>query len=515
MSGPAGEHAVVIGAGIGGLAAAIDLAVRGLRVTLLERAFGPGGKLRWADLDGVTFDAGPTVFTMRGVFDELFADAGASLSDHLTLRPLAVLARHAWSESERLDLFADPRQSAQAIGEFSGAVEARRFMEFCARSRRIFETLDGVFMRVQRPDPVSLAIATAPQGLGKLWGISPFTTLWQALGRHFHDPRLRQLFARYATYCGSSPFAAPATLMLVAHAEQLGVWTIDGGMRRLAEAMAALALTRGVSIRYGADVSEVLVARGRACGVKLGNNEHVIADIVICNTDAAALSLSLLGKKAEHAAPKSSAKTRSLSAVTWLLRTPVRGFPLHRHNVFFSRDYPAEFKDIFSGERLPTEPTVYVCAQDRDGDAAPAGECERIFCLMNAPPTGDRRPFDDSEIEKCSERTFKRLEACGLSLQRDPRTTQVTTPADFHRLYPGTGGALYGRASHGWMASFQRPGARSKLPGLYLAGGSTHPGPGVPMAAISGRLAAQCVMADLASTRRSHTTAMPGGMSMH
>ncbi len=506
------HHAVIIGAGVGGLAAAIDLAGRGLSVTVLERADGPGGKMRGVALGDRTLDAGPTVLTMRPVFEQLFDDAGASLADHATLRPLDVIARHAWSESERLDLFADPQRSAQAIGDFAGAAAAKEFEDFSGRAKRIFDTLDQSFMRAQRPDPVSLAITVAPQGLGRLWGISPFTTLWQALGRHFRDPRLRQLFGRYATYCGASPFEAPATLMLVAHAEQTGVWTVDGGMHQLAAAMAQLAVARGVTIRYGTDVAEVLVARGRACGVRLADNEHLIADAVISNADAAALSSGLFGRKAEHAAPRLPPRARSLSAVTWTMNATAQGFPLHRHNVFFSRDYPAEFSDLGRGQ-LPRDPTVYICAQDRDdGTPYPAGQ-ERLLCLINAPATGDGQPFDAREIEQCRETTFRRLEACGLSLDCKPAETIVTTPADFHRLYPATGGALYGRASHGWLASFQRPAARSKLPGLYLAGGSTHPGPGVPMAAISGRLAAQCLIADLASTRSSRATAMRGGTS--
>jgi 1-hydroxycarotenoid 3,4-desaturase len=507
------QQTVIIGTGVGGLAAAIDLASHGLGVTMVERASGPGGKLRGVSLAGLTLDAGPTVFTMRRVFDELFADAGTSLAEHLTLRPLATLARHAWDGGARLDLFADPNQSAQAIGEFAGAAEAKRFLEFCARSRQIFQTLDLSFMRAQRPDPIRLAMAVAPEGLGKLWGISPFTTMWQALGRHFHDPRLRQLFARYATYCGSSPFAAPATLMLVAHAELMGVWTIDGGMFRLAQVMARLATERGVTIKYDSDVAEVLVAHGRACGVRLRTGERIDADAVICNTDTAALSSGLLGAKAGQAAPKVPLKARSLSATTWLMNAKPQGFPLRRHNVFFSSDYVTEFDDIIGREQLPNDPTVYVCAQDRNNAAQTRDGPERLLCLVNAPPIGDHHSFDSSEIELCTERTFRRLENCGLHLHPSPAATMITTPTDFHRLYPGTGGALYGRASHGWMASFQRPAARSRLPGLYLSGGSTHPGPGVPMAAISGRLAAQCVTADLGSTRRFRATATRGGIS--
>jgi 1-hydroxycarotenoid 3,4-desaturase len=182
--------------------------------------------------------------------------------------------------------------------------------------------------------------------------------------------------------------------------------------------------------------------------------------------------------------------------------------------VFFSQDYAAEFRDICGADRLPSDPTVYVCAQDRGGtDAPPSLNPERLFLIINAPARGDIAPFRPEEIERCKIATCKTLARSGLKLTMSPATATVTQPADFARLFPATGGALYGMASHGWQASFRRPSARSKIPGLYLAGGSVHPGPGVPMAAMSGRLAASRIMQDLASTRRSIPAAMRGGIS--
>ncbi len=207
------RQVVVIGGGVGGLVAALELACAGLDVTLLERAATPGGKLRQVAVAGQRLDAGPTVFTMRWVFESIFADAGAVLSDHLSLRPASVLARHAWTADQSLDLFADLEQSADAIGRFAGAAEAAGFRAFSAEAQRIYATLEKPFIRGARPSMGSLV---RDAGAVALWGIRPFDTLWKALSQHFRDPRLRQLFGRYATYCGSSPFLAPATLMLVA-----------------------------------------------------------------------------------------------------------------------------------------------------------------------------------------------------------------------------------------------------------------------------------------------------------
>ena len=505
--------AVVIGAGVGGLVAALELAGRGLEVTVLERAGAPGGKMREVMAGGAAVDAGPTVFTMRWVFEEIFAEAGASLAEHLTLLPVEVLARHAWSGGQRLDLFADRERSAGAIGAFAGRAEAEGYRAFCARAGRIYATLEQPFIRAARPgSPLSLVRAA---GFAEMRGISPFSTLWRALGEHFRDPRLRQLFGRYATYCGSSPFLAPATLMLVAHVEQDGVWLVAGGMHRIAVALAGLAAAKGAVFRYGAEVREVLTEGGRASGVVLASGERIAADAVVVNADVAAVAAGMLGAGVAKATPRIAPAQRSLSAVTWAMRVSASGFPLVRHNVFFSGDYEAEFRDIFRRGALPGEPTVYVCAQDRDdgGGGAPDGP-ERLLCLVNAPASGDSRPFPASEIAQCEERMIRLLAHCGLTLERAAERTAITTPEGFDRLFPATGGALYGQATHGAMASFRRPGARTTVPGLYLAGGSTHPGPGVPMAALSGRLAAASVMADRTSSAPSGRRAMRGGMSM-
>lgn len=505
---------VVIGAGVGGLVAALELARRGVAVTVLERASQPGGKMREVEVGQVRLDAGPTVFTMRWVFEEIFAAAGSALSAHLRLQPVDVLARHAWSRDERLDLYADTARSAAAIAAFANPAEARRYLDFCARARAVYQSLEGPFIRSSRPSPLALVQRFGLARLGDLWRISPFATLWGALGEHFHDARLRQLFARYATYCGSSPFLAPATLMLVAHVEQDGVWLVEGGMHRVAVALATLAERRGATFRYGAEATEILAPRGRAVGVRLATGETLAADAVVVNADVAALASGCFGGAVSRAVTAAPRSARSLSAVTWSMQAETEGFPLLRHTVFFSDHYAAEFDDIFRRSRLPASPTVYVCAQDRDDrDGAPPRGPERLLCLVNAPPTGDTHPFDAAEIEQCAEQTFRQLERCGLRVHRRPETTVMTTPAQFERLFPATGGALYGRASHGWRASFSRPGATSRLPGLYLSGGSVHPGPGVPMAALSGRVAASMVLADLGSMRRSHPVVTAGGTS--
>lgn len=485
------RHVVVVGAGVGGLTAALSLARRGVRVTVLERAAEVGGKLR--QVDGV--DAGPTVFTMKWVFEALFAELGESLEAHLELEPLELLARHAWRSGGTLDLFQDVERTADAIGTFAGAKDAQGYRAFAARSADIYRTLRGPWVTAERPSLVELMRRVGFLNMGALQRTMPFSTLWGALGEFFTDPRVRQLFARYATYVGSSPLQAPATLMLVSHVEQAGTWRLRGGMRKLAQVLQTLGEARGVTFRFGAPVSQVRATAGRATGVVLDGGEVLEADAVVFNGDVAALARGLLGPAAQAGVPPMPAEARSLSAVTWCHRARTSGFALRHHNVFFADDYPEEFEALFRRREVPRAPTVYVCAQDRLGSQPDVSGGERLLVLINAPADGDGTAWSPEALEAQRVNAHALLSQCGLQLD-DERPPRATTPADFEQLFPATGGALYGRVNHGAMGSFERLGCRAGLPGLFFAGGSVHPGPGVPMATLSGQLCAARVLAD-------------------
>lgn len=488
---------LVIGAGIGGLVAAIDLARAGHPVTLLERHPTPGGKMRQVEPLGRPIDAGPTVVTWVDVFDRLFADCGASLTDAVRLEPATILARHAWPDGSRFDLFHDLDRARDAVAALSGVHEADRFVRFHARCREILAEVRGPFLDRQRPTPVDALRIVGPVGaLATPWKIDALRPMWTALGDYFRDPHLRQLFGRYATYVGGSPFHTAATLNLIAAVEQQGVWLVDGGLHALARALADLATRLGVTIRYEAGVSRVDVTAGRVSGVVLDDGERLSADLVVCNADAAGLADGLFGDAARGAVD--APRERSLSALTWCVDAPTTGFPLLRHTVLFSADYPREFDDLFGHRRLPVDPTVYVCAQDRGSADGPVPGSDRMLILVNAPADVALTP---QELDRCEQATFQRIAASGLTIDRTGPEVR-TTPMGFGALFPGSRGALYGAAPHGWAAPFRRPGAKSRIPGLYLTGGTVHPGAGVPMAAISGRLCAAQIAADLASTRR-------------
>jgi 1-hydroxycarotenoid 3,4-desaturase len=498
---------VIVGAGIGGLAAALRLASAGVRVTVVEAAGAPGGKMRTVPSVAGPVDAGPTVLTMRGVFEELFASAGAQLSDHVGLAPLTVLARHYWRDGTVFDLHADMEISAGGVRAVFGAKVEAEFRAFHARAARLFAAFDAPMMQAAAPSQVDLGLRVA-RSPGLVMDMAPWATLARMLDGAFSEPKLAQLFGRYATYVGGSPYASPALLALIAEAEMRGVWAVAGGMHGLARAIEWLARARGAVFRYGEKVARIEVQGGRAVGVQTPSG-RIASDAVLFNGDPRAVALGLLGEGVRRAVPKAAVEPRSLSAFVHAFAAVPRGPDLAYHTVFFADDPRAEFGALTRGER-PRDGTLYLCAQDRAA-GVPDG-AERFEIILNGPPTGDR-PETEREITECGTQVFSRLETFGLNFSPQPGREALSTPTGFERLFPGSSGSLYGRSPHGLTAGLKRPLARTGVAGLYLCGGGAHPGAGVPMATLSARHAAGAILTDLGLQSTSRRTGTRGGMS--
>lgn len=498
--------AVVIGAGIGGLASALRLAHAGLDVTVLDMHDAPGGKMRTRASDAGPIDIGPTVMTMRPVFEALFAEVGERLSDHVTLSEDDILARHFWRDGSTLDLYRDPERSVEAVGRFAGAEEARNFTAFSTKAKRLFEAFEDPVMMAPAPSLPKLT-GQVLRNPGLIPALAPGRTLAQSLAAQFKDKRLQQLFGRYATYVGGSPYLSPAVLGLIWQSEANGVWSVKGGMHALAKACHDLAVTKGVRFRFNCRAKQVDIVDGTCRAVRIDGCDAVPADIVVFNGDPKALADGDLGTAAQPTVRKPGVTPRSLSAFVWGFAAEPNGVHLAHHNVFFCADPKQEFDDLAAG-RMPRDGTLYVCAQDRGG-AMPTG-LERFEIILNGPPGHPSRLEDENT---CRTRTFETLQKMGLSFSPTPEVTHLTTPKGFAAAFPGSDGSLYGRSPHGMMATFQRPTARTKVKGLYLAGGGAHPGAGIPMACLSGKHAAAAILSDLASTSTSPRTATPGGMS--
>ncbi|GAA5076130.1 phytoene desaturase family protein [Roseibacterium beibuensis] len=499
--------AIVIGAGIGGLSAALLLAHAGVAVELVDMGQGPGGKMRTRDSVAGPIDIGPTVMTMRHVFEELFESVGERLDQHVTLKSDTILARHWWRDGSTLDLHHDPDLSARAVRGFAGAKAEGEFRRFTEKARRLFEAFEAPIMESPAPrlGPLTAHVMKHP---GLIPAMAPGLNLARSLALQFSDPRLQQLFGRYATYVGGSPYQSPAVLGLIWHSEARGVWSIEGGTNALAQAVYRLAKDRGARFSFGVRAERIERQGSRAHAVHLSDGRKLTADMILFNGDPKALSDGLLGPAVRNLLPATATSPRSLSAFVWGFAAEPYGVELTHHNIFFCEDPRVEFGDIAKGQ-MPRDATLYICAQDRGGDTRPSGP-ERFEIIMNG-PAGHQATAE--EEHQCRTHTFETLARMGLTFSPRPDLSKLTTPARFAKAFPGSDGSLYGRSPHGMMATFQRPTARTTLPGLYLCGGGTHPGAGIPMACLSGKHAAEAILSDLASTSTCPATATRGGIS--
>jgi 1-hydroxycarotenoid 3,4-desaturase len=487
----------VIGAGIGGLAAALRLQAAGHRVTVFDTHGWPGGKMRTVPSAAGPVDAGPTVLTMRHVFDDLFDATGARLDDHVTLIKEDLLARHFWPDGSMLDLTSDHATNKDAVERFAGKTVAQEYDRFARDAAELFDLFSAPMMLQPEPRLPDLARAalSRPRHLATL---SPFATLRSHLIKRFSDRRLAQLFGRYATYVGGTPLAAPALLSLIWQAEAAGVWRVQGGMHKLADALAERLAALGGTLRLGTAVSAIRTDAGRATGVVLGDGTDFPASKVVFAGDPRALATGRLGESVASVAAQTKTVPRSLSARVWsFAATPQGTCDLAHHNVFFGTSETSEFEDL-DGGAMPSDPTIYICAEDRGTGAPTPDGPERFEIILNAAPLTVAAAQPDEE-ETCRQTTFQTLARFGLTFDPMPPLEALATPTLYETLFPASAGSLYGQTPHGMTAALKRPRARTTIPGLYLAGGGTHPGAGVPMAALSGKHAAEAILKDRVS----------------
>jgi phytoene desaturase len=480
---------VVIGAGVGGLAAAARLSAAGHDVTVCEAQATVGGKLGTYERDGFRFDTGPSLLTMPFVFKDLFADTGGWPAE-LSLERLDPVASYRFPDGTTVESSAD-------LDEFCGRLDValgpgngddwRGLMRHAARvwdaTREPFveSPLQGVrsMLRLAMKQPRDIAT------------VAPGRTL-RGLGRkHLRDPRLRTILDRFATYTGSDPRRAPAALVVVPYVEQTyGGWYVQGGLRRLGDALHERALERGAIVLLGARVTRISVSAGRADGVVLADGRHLPADVVVANADASTVYGSLVD--APDAAARLARATPSSSGFVLLLALRGRTPGLAHHTVLFPRQYDDEFEALFGKQPRPvTDPTLYISAPDDPG-MHPEGH-ESWFVLVNAPRQGPVDWRASGLTDRYSNLLLERLAERGLPVRDRLLWSHVVTPADLAERTGAVGGAIYGTSSNGMSAAFLRPANRSPVRGLFLVGGSSHPGGGLPLVALSARIVSDLV----------------------
>ncbi|MQA32234.1 phytoene desaturase family protein [Modestobacter roseus] len=492
---------VVIGAGLGGLAAAARLAATGHAVTVLEQAPVVGGKLGWFSRDGHGFDTGPSLVTLPQVLRDLFAATGAPLDDVLDLQRLDPAVAYRFADGTTVDVPGSRELIPAALDDALGNGAGAQWAALLDRAEAMWRATEQPFLR--SPLAGAGTLLRLARRAADLRTIAPGRTLRGLGSTYLGDPRLRMLLDRYATYSGSDPRRAPAALLTVPYAEQaFGSWYVRGGLRRLVEAVAQRAVERGATIRTDAAVAEVLVEGGRAGGVRLADGERIAADVVVSNADATALYRGLLPGTAPARGPRAALRrvTPSSSGLVLLLALRGRTPGLAHHTVLFPHDYDAEFDALFGrqhlGRRGPkrpvADPTVYVSAPD-DPATRPDADSESWFVLVNAPRHEPGTGVDWTApglADAQADRVLDVLADRGLDVRDRVRWRVVRTPADLERETASPGGSIYGTSSNGARAAFLRPGNASPVPGLFLVGGSAHPGGGLPLVTLSAQIAA-------------------------
>ena len=475
----------VIGAGVGGLAAAVRLAALGHRVTVLEQGIGAGGKCGRIVREGYSFDTGPSLLTMPWVFEDLFAATGAPLADEIELVRVEPGTEYRFADGSGAHLGADLPPTLAALERLAPGAgdDWARYLGACAGMwKASVPVLSGPApWPPRRPRP-----GASPPDPRDLLRLRPWHTLRTLARSRCRDPRLRLIAERAATYAGADPRRAPAALAMAGYVEHaFGAWHVRGGMYALVEALVRRLDALGGELRLETAVRSVARSEGRVRGVDTDGG-HEPADAVVASGDALALHRDLLG-----AAPGPAAGERSLSGFALMLGLRGRTRGLAHHTVLFPRDYNAEFDDVFHHRRPVRDPTLYVSAASAsDPTQAPEGD-ESWFVLVNAPTHGDGLDWD-ARADAYEETLLDRLARRGLDVRDRIEVRARRTPADLERETGAVGGAIYGRAPHGRLGTLGRPANVSRaVRGLYLAGGTTHPGGGLPLVALSGRIVAE------------------------
>ncbi|MFB9329806.1 phytoene desaturase family protein [Paenibacillus aurantiacus] len=493
------KKVIVIGGGIGGLAAAIRLRADGREVVVLEKNERAGGKLNIRAGQGFTFDTGPSSLTMPWVLERLFASAGRRLSDYVTLSRVEPQWRVLYEDGTELDLSGDLARMLDAIGAVSPR-DRKRLLPYLEHARKLYDMSLKSFYKHSlsgAPDLRQL------HSLKERIALDSRKTVAQTTAHYFQDPRIRQLFDLFSVQTGSSPMAAPALLSQLAFMQLgLGLYYVEGGMYNIARAMLALLDELGVEIRTNAEVESIVVDRGAAVGVRVRGGEFMLADAIVCNREAIPAYATLLADhpRRDDAVRKLARYAPSASAHILLLGVG-RSYPnLRHHNYFMSEDPAREYRRIFH-EKLPAEdPTVYVGISSKtDPTQAPEGK-ENWVVVTHVPPIGEgeswsyrRDYYRDLVLDK-----LERMGASGLRAAIEFEYDFI--PDDLQALYGATGGSLYGvAADRKRNGGFKIPARSAIVDKLYFVGGATHPGGGIPMTALGGQMTADLIRNDFAA----------------
>ena len=483
-------HASVVGSGIAGLASAIRLRKKGYEVAVFEANSYPGGKMHAESYGGYRFDLGPSLFTMPQLVEELFEICGEDPQVHFPYRRKSTLCHYFWEDGTRFFAPGDPEVFiTEALRTFREPES--RIRAYLKQNKRKYELTAPLFLERSLNRAQTYLSSKTLKALVSIGGLGIFDSLNGVNQAAFENPKLVQLFNRYATYNGSNPYKTPGIMSMIPHLEMgLGTFYPEGGMHQIPMSLYKLAISLGVEFHFESPVKRILTRNGRAVGIAL-NDREVPSDIVVSNMDIFPTYRHLLP---DHKAPeKTLSQERSSSALIfyWGVRKPFAELDLH--NIFFSGDYPGEFKSIFEEKSLSEDPTVYIniTSKESAADAPPGGE--NWFVMINAP--GDYGQDWGGMVSRARENVLDKLSRnLGVPIRDFIEVEEVLTPRGIASRTSSYRGALYGAASNDRFAAFLRhPNFSSRIPGLYFAGGSVHPGGGIPLCLLSAKIVSNTI----------------------
>lgn len=484
------KNAIVIGSGIAGLAAAIRLKVKGYEVDVYECNASPGGKLTEFKLKEYRFDFGPSLFTLPEQVEELFKIAGRDPHDHFEYTKLPVTCNYFWEDGKQVKAYADIEKFANEVETQLGE-PADHVRQNLTKSAFIYNSLAPLFMNRSMHKLstwLNFKALTLSTKLGKL-GI--FSTMNAANTKQFKQPKMVQLFNRYATYNGSNPYETPATLNIIPHLEfNIGAYFPKKGMYDIADSLYKLSLDLGINFHFNTKVDKVLVEKGKAIGIQ-SNNKTQYADIVVNNMDMVNAYKTILKDQKQPQFLLNQPKSSSALIFYWGIKKHFSELDLH--NILFSENYKAEFDHIFHKKSITEDPTVYInITSVYKPDDAPRG-CMNWFTMINV-PNNQGQNWEDLIKEARKAIISKINRTLKTNIEPFIEVEEILDPRTIESKTSSANGALYGNSSNNRYAAFLRhANFSSNIKNLYFCGGSVHPGGGIPLCLLSAKITSEMI----------------------
>lgn len=486
--------AYIIGSGIAGIATAIRLAVKNYDVTVFEKNNYPGGKINVLKKDGYTFDAGPSLFVQPENIEDLFNFAGEDIHDYFKYKPLNIACKYFYEDGTVINAFTNKEKFAQELFEKTGEPK-QNTISYLNESENIYKHIGNIFLNHSLHKRSTLRKAKIAGALLHTKPSYLFSTLHKNNTKKFTKPYSIQLFNRYATYSGSNPYHAPAMLKLISHIEyNEGVFYPEGGMIAIINALYKLAEKKSVQFKFNTKVERIIEIQNEAKGIVV-NNENLFGDVIVSNTDVYFTYSKLLNDERHSKKILKQERSSSATIFYWGIK---KEFPqLELHNIFFTKDYKKEFDSIFKLKNICDDPTIYIniTSKCEPGLHAPIGK-ENWFVMINV--ASDARTSEENFIKTCRKNILSKLSnILKENIEDLIETEEVLHPKMIEELTSSYLGALYGASSNSKRAAFFRhPNFSKDIRRLYFAGGSVHPGGGIPLCLKSAKITTDIIEED-------------------